>query len=43
MDIMNWFGLIFWNMKTIDKQLFNLKLDDITIINPMTFLNEMEE
>ena len=28
---------------TTDKQLFNLKLDDITIINPMTFLNEMEE
>ena len=28
---------------TTDKQLFNLKLDDIRIINPMTFLNEMEE
>ena len=28
---------------TTDKQLFNLKLDDIKIINPMTFLNETEE
>jgi len=28
---------------TTDKQLFNLKLDDIKIINPLTFLNEVEE
>jgi len=28
---------------TTDKQLFNLKLDDIKIINPLTFLNEIEE
>jgi len=28
---------------TTDRQLFNLKLDDIKIINPMAFLNEMEE
>jgi predicted nucleic acid-binding protein len=27
---------------TTDKQLFNLKLDDIRIINPLTFLNELE-
>ena len=27
---------------TTDKQLFNLKLDDIKIINPLTFLNELE-
>ena len=26
---------------TTDKQLFNLKLDEIQIINPLTFLNEM--
>jgi hypothetical protein len=28
---------------TTDKQLFNLKLDDIKIINPLTFINEMGE
>ena len=28
---------------TTDRQLFNLKLDDIKIINPMTFLHEMED
>jgi predicted nucleic acid-binding protein len=28
---------------TTDKQLFNLKLDDIKIINPLTFINELEE
>ena len=28
---------------TTDKQLFNLKLDDIKIINPITFLDETEE
>ena len=28
---------------TTDKQLFNLKFDDIKIINPLTFLNEIEE
>ena len=28
---------------TTDKQLFNLKLSDIIIINPLTFLNEVEE
>ena len=28
---------------TTDKQLFNLRLDDIKIINPLTFLNEMEK
>jgi predicted nucleic acid-binding protein len=28
---------------TTDKQLFNLELDDIKIINPLTFLNEVEE
>jgi predicted nucleic acid-binding protein len=28
---------------TTDKQLFNLKWDDVKIINPLTFLNEMEE
>jgi predicted nucleic acid-binding protein len=28
---------------TTDKQLFNLKLDDIRIINPLTFINELEE
>jgi len=28
---------------TTDKQLFNLKLNDIKIINPFTFLNEREE
>jgi predicted nucleic acid-binding protein len=28
---------------TTDKQLFNLKLDEIKIINPLTFLNELEE
>jgi len=27
---------------TTDKQLFNLKLNDIKIVNPLTFLNEME-
>ena len=27
---------------TTDRQLFNLKLSDIKIINPMTFLNEKE-
>jgi predicted nucleic acid-binding protein len=27
---------------TTDKQLFNLKLDDIKIINPLTFINELE-
>ena len=27
---------------TTDKQLFNLKLDDIKIINPLNFLNEIE-
>jgi len=27
---------------TTDRQLFNLKLNDIRIINPMTFLNEKE-
>jgi predicted nucleic acid-binding protein len=28
---------------TTDKQLFNLKLDDIKIVNPLNFLNEVEE
>ncbi|MDR2542822.1 MAG: PIN domain protein, partial [Treponema sp.] len=28
---------------TTDKHLFNLKLDDIKIINPLNFLNEVEE
>jgi len=28
---------------TTDKQLFNLRLDDIRIINPLNFLNEVEE
>jgi len=28
---------------TTDKQLFNLKLNDIKIINPLSFLNEREE
>ena len=28
---------------TTDKQLFNFKSSDIKIINPLTFLNEMEE
>ena len=28
---------------TTDKQLLNLKLKDIKIINPLTFLNELEE
>lgn len=28
---------------TTDKQLFNLKLSDIKIINPLTFLNRLEE
>ena len=28
---------------TTDKQLFNLKFDDIKIINPLTFLNEIEK
>lgn len=28
---------------TTDKHLFNLKLDDIKIINPLGFLNEVEE
>ena len=28
---------------TTDKQLFNLKLEDIRIINPLTFLSEVEE
>jgi len=28
---------------TTDKQLFNLRLNDIKIVNPLTFLNEMEE
>ena len=28
---------------TTDKQLYNLKLDDIKIINPLNFLNELEE
>jgi predicted nucleic acid-binding protein len=28
---------------TTDKQLFNLKLNDIKIINPLTFMNELEE
>jgi predicted nucleic acid-binding protein len=28
---------------TTDKQLYNLRLDDIRIINPLTFLNELEE
>ena len=28
---------------TTDKQLFNLKLDDIKIINPLNFLHKMEE
>jgi predicted nucleic acid-binding protein len=28
---------------TTDRQLFNLKLNDIRIINPMTFLNEKEQ
>ena len=27
---------------TTDKQLFNLRLNDIKIVNPLTFLNEME-
>ena len=27
---------------TTDKQLFNFKLDDIRIINPLTFINELE-
>jgi predicted nucleic acid-binding protein len=28
---------------TTDRQLFNLKLNDIKIINPLVFLNEIEE
>jgi predicted nucleic acid-binding protein len=28
---------------TTDKQLFNLRLNDIKIINPLTFINELEE
>ena len=28
---------------TTDKQLFNLKLNEIKIINPLAFMNEMEE
>ena len=28
---------------TTDKQLYNLKLNDIEIINPLTFLNKLEE
>jgi predicted nucleic acid-binding protein len=28
---------------TTDKQLFNLKFDDIKIINPLNFLNEVED
>ena len=28
---------------TVDKQLFNLKLNDIKIINPLNFINELEE
>ena len=28
---------------TTDKQLYNLKSNDIRIINPLTFLNELEE
>jgi predicted nucleic acid-binding protein len=28
---------------TTDKHLFNLKLDDVKIINPLNFLNEVEE
>ena len=28
---------------TTDKKLFNLRLDDIQIINPLDFLNEVEE
>jgi len=28
---------------TTDKQLFNLRLNDIRIVNPLTFLNEMED
>jgi predicted nucleic acid-binding protein len=28
---------------TTDKQLYNLKLNEIKIINPLTFLNELEE
>jgi len=28
---------------TTDKQLFNLRLNDIKIVNPLTFLNELEE
>ena len=27
---------------TVDKQLFNLKLNDIKIINPLSFMNELE-
>ena len=28
---------------TTDRQLFNLRLNDIKIVNPLTFLNEMED
>jgi len=28
---------------TTDKQLFNLRLNEIRIVNPLTFLNELEE
>jgi hypothetical protein len=28
---------------TTDRQLFNLRLDDIRIINPLIFINELEE
>jgi hypothetical protein len=28
---------------TVDKQLYNLKLNEIRIINPLTFINELEE
>jgi predicted nucleic acid-binding protein len=28
---------------TTDKQLYKLKLNDIKIINPLTFLNELEK
>jgi hypothetical protein len=28
---------------TVDKQLYNLRLNEINIINPLTFINKMEE
>jgi predicted nucleic acid-binding protein len=27
----------------VDRQLYNLKLNEIKIVNPLTFINELEE